>query len=165
MQAAKGGRDLVRLLKVRQLFTLSKQSSQLFRPRQLEGNTSPSVSPWLPSAFYRHVGGAASPGLDHTFANFQEKVDPFSLVADELNAVAVRLREMVTAEVPVLALAAEYFFKLGVEGKRFRPMVPSLCATKLCLCCARGVRCIESCFFSSHLELDLIASESNPLSC
>lgn len=26
-------------------------------------------------------------------------MDPFSLVADELNAVAVRLREMVTAEV------------------------------------------------------------------
>jgi hypothetical protein len=68
-------------------------------------------------------------------------------------------------QVPVLALAAEYFFKLGVEGKRFRPMVPSLCATKLCLCCARGVRFIESCFFSSHLELNLIASESNPLFC
>ncbi|CAI8609328.1 unnamed protein product [Vicia faba] len=29
-------------------------------------------------------------------------------------------------EVPKLALAAEYFFKMGVEGKRFRPTVASL---------------------------------------
>lgn len=29
-------------------------------------------------------------------------------------------------QVPVLALAAEYFFKLGVEGKRFRPTVLTL---------------------------------------
>lgn len=36
---------------------------------------------------------------DNEFLLLQEKVDPFSLVADELNAVAVRLREMVTAEV------------------------------------------------------------------
>lgn len=36
---------------------------------------------------------------DIEFLLLQEKVDPFSLVADELNAVAVRLREMVTAEV------------------------------------------------------------------
>ncbi|KAK3032357.1 hypothetical protein RJ639_035408, partial [Escallonia herrerae] len=52
---------------------------------------------------------------------FQEQVDPFSLVADELAILANRLRSMVVAEVPKLASAAEYFFKMGVEGKRFRP--------------------------------------------
>lgn len=36
---------------------------------------------------------------DIEFLLLQEKVDPFSLVADELNVVAVRLRKMVTAEV------------------------------------------------------------------
>nr|WET55170.1 geranyl diphosphate synthase [Elsholtzia strobilifera] len=38
---------------------------------------------------------------------------------------------MVVAEVPKLASAAEYFFKLGVEGKRFRPTVLLLMATVL----------------------------------
>ncbi|MBA0840314.1 hypothetical protein Goarm_002904, partial [Gossypium armourianum] len=53
----------------------------------------------------------------------QEQLDPFSLVSDELSLVANRLRAMVIAEVPKLASAAEYFFRLGVEGKRFRPTV------------------------------------------
>ncbi|CAN0911416.1 Solanesyl diphosphate synthase 3, chloroplastic/mitochondrial [Linum grandiflorum] len=38
---------------------------------------------------------------------------------------------MVVAEVPKLASAAEYFFKFGVEGKRFRPTVLLLMATAL----------------------------------
>ncbi|XVE88435.1 hypothetical protein DITRI_Ditri19aG0069600 [Diplodiscus trichospermus] len=61
----------------------------------------------------------------------EEQLDPFSLVADELSLVAQRLRAMVVAEVPKLASAAEYFFKLGVEGKRFRPTVLLLMATAL----------------------------------
>ncbi|KAI4365215.1 hypothetical protein MLD38_021221 [Melastoma candidum] len=61
----------------------------------------------------------------------QEHLDPFSLVADELLLVGHRLRDMVIAEVPKLASAAEYFFKLGVEGKRFRPTVLLLMATAL----------------------------------
>lgn len=61
----------------------------------------------------------------------EEQLDPFSLVADELSLLANRLREMVVAEVPKLASAAEYFFKLGVEGKRFRPTVLLLMATAL----------------------------------
>ncbi|KAG6416632.1 hypothetical protein SASPL_124065 [Salvia splendens] len=61
----------------------------------------------------------------------EEQVDPFSLVADELSILADRLRSMVVAEVPKLASAAEYFFKLGVEGKRFRPTVLLLMATAL----------------------------------
>ncbi|PPR87110.1 hypothetical protein GOBAR_AA33578 [Gossypium barbadense] len=52
-----------------------------------------------------------------------EQVDPFSLVANELSLIATRLRSMVAAEVPNLASAAEYFFKIGAEGKRFRPTV------------------------------------------
>ncbi|XP_042520432.1 solanesyl diphosphate synthase 3, chloroplastic/mitochondrial isoform X2 [Macadamia integrifolia] len=59
------------------------------------------------------------------------EMDPFSLVADELSILANGLREMVVAEVPRLASAAEYFFKMGVEGKRFRPTVLLLMATAL----------------------------------
>ncbi|GMY37984.1 solanesyl diphosphate synthase 3, chloroplastic/mitochondrial isoform X2 [Fagus crenata] len=61
----------------------------------------------------------------------EEQHDPFSLVADELSILANRLRSMVVAEVPKLASAAEYFFKLGVEGKRFRPTVLLLMATAM----------------------------------
>ncbi|XP_038970494.1 LOW QUALITY PROTEIN: solanesyl-diphosphate synthase 1, mitochondrial [Phoenix dactylifera] len=61
----------------------------------------------------------------------EEPLDPFSLVADELSIVANRLRAMVVAEVPKLASAAEYFFKMGVEGKRFRPTVLLLMASAL----------------------------------
>nr|ACC77966.1 geranyl pyrophosphate synthase [Catharanthus roseus]AHA82035.1 geranyl pyrophosphate synthase [Catharanthus roseus] len=61
----------------------------------------------------------------------EEPLDPFSLVADELSILANRLRSMVVAEVPKLASAAEYFFKLGVEGKRFRPTVLLLMATAI----------------------------------
>nr|AYA62519.1 geranyl pyrophosphate synthase [Atractylodes lancea] len=64
-------------------------------------------------------------------SSVEDQVDPFSLVADELSVVADRLRSMVVAEVPKLASAAEYFFKMGVEGKRFRPTVILLMATAL----------------------------------
>ncbi|XP_024535909.1 solanesyl-diphosphate synthase 1, mitochondrial [Selaginella moellendorffii] len=59
------------------------------------------------------------------------KVDPFGLVAEEMAQLGRRLRDMVAAEVPKLASAAEYFFKLGVEGKRFRPMVLLLMSSSL----------------------------------
>ncbi|XP_075523253.1 solanesyl diphosphate synthase 3, chloroplastic/mitochondrial-like isoform X2 [Primulina tabacum] len=61
----------------------------------------------------------------------EEQLDPFSLVADELSILANSLRSMVIAKVPKLASAAEYFFKMGVEGKRFRPTVLLLMATAL----------------------------------
>ncbi|KAI3918027.1 hypothetical protein MKW92_053779 [Papaver armeniacum] len=60
-----------------------------------------------------------------------DKMDPFSLVADELSLISNRLREMVVSEVPKLASAAEYFFKIGVEGKRFRPTVLLLMGSAL----------------------------------
>ncbi|KAG5550187.1 hypothetical protein RHGRI_015220 [Rhododendron griersonianum] len=61
----------------------------------------------------------------------EDQLDPFLLVEHELSILTNRLRSMVVAEVPKLASAAEYFFKLGVEGKRFRPMVLLLMATAL----------------------------------
>ncbi|XP_047156825.1 solanesyl diphosphate synthase 3, chloroplastic/mitochondrial [Vigna umbellata] len=61
----------------------------------------------------------------------EDEHDPFSLVADELSLLGNKLRAMVAAEVPKLASAAEYFFKMGVEGKRFRPTVLLLMATAL----------------------------------
>ncbi|KAH9328382.1 hypothetical protein KI387_000490, partial [Taxus chinensis] len=61
----------------------------------------------------------------------EEQVDPFTLVADELGVLANRLRLMVVTEIPKLATAAEYFFKMGVEGKRFRPTVLLLMASSL----------------------------------
>ncbi|MCL7032030.1 hypothetical protein MKW94_019924 [Papaver nudicaule] len=62
----------------------------------------------------------------------EEHVDPFFLVADELSLVGNRLRDMVVAqEVPKLALAAEYFFEMGVQGKRFRPTILLLMASAL----------------------------------
>ncbi|XP_010549511.1 PREDICTED: solanesyl diphosphate synthase 3, chloroplastic/mitochondrial-like isoform X2 [Tarenaya hassleriana] len=61
----------------------------------------------------------------------EEELDPFLLVADELSLLGNKLRAMVVAEVPMLASAAEYFFKMGVEGKRFRPTVLLLMATAL----------------------------------
>ncbi|PNX93680.1 geranylgeranyl pyrophosphate synthase [Trifolium pratense] len=57
----------------------------------------------------------------HSSSLVEDELDPFSLVADELSHIGNKLREMVVAEVPKLASAAEYFFKMGVEGKRFRP--------------------------------------------
>jgi geranyl diphosphate synthase len=56
----------------------------------------------------------------------EEELDPFSLVADELSLLSNKLREMVLAEVPKLASAAEYFFKRGVQGKQFRSTVMTI---------------------------------------
>ncbi|TVU07529.1 hypothetical protein EJB05_40887, partial [Eragrostis curvula] len=78
------------------------------------------TSRWLHDAQYRD--GASRP---------EERQDPFELVADELSLLANRLRSMVAAEVPKLASAAEYFFKVGAEGKRFRPTVLLLMASAL----------------------------------
>ncbi|KAI3851517.1 hypothetical protein MKW92_008357 [Papaver armeniacum] len=61
----------------------------------------------------------------------EEQLDPFTLVADDLLVVASRLRSMVGAEVPKLASAAEYFFKMGAEGKKFRPTIILLMASAL----------------------------------
>ncbi|KAL1290154.1 hypothetical protein HN51_058546 [Arachis hypogaea] len=61
----------------------------------------------------------------------EDELDPFSMVADELSLVANNLRAMVVAEVPKLASSAEYFFRMGVEGKRFRPTVLLLMSTAL----------------------------------
>ncbi|XP_066370091.1 solanesyl-diphosphate synthase 1, mitochondrial-like isoform X2 [Miscanthus floridulus] len=80
-------------------------------------------SRWLHDAQYQVRQDGAS--------RAQEQQDPFELVADELSLLANRLRSMVAAEVPKLASAAEYFFKVGAEGKRFRPTVLLLMASAL----------------------------------
>ena len=59
------------------------------------------------------------------------RVDPFSLVKDELGAISERMRRAVTSEVPALKTAAEYFFRTGSEGKRVRPTVLLLMASAL----------------------------------
>ncbi|MCL7022652.1 hypothetical protein MKW94_020495 [Papaver nudicaule] len=64
-------------------------------------------------------------------SSVEEQLDPSSLVADEVSLIGNRLREMVVSEVPKLALAAEYFFKMGLEGKRFRPTILMLMASAL----------------------------------
>ncbi|XP_068321088.1 solanesyl diphosphate synthase 3, chloroplastic/mitochondrial-like isoform X1 [Pyrus communis] len=85
------------------------------------------ISWGLPLVFYgsRHQ-------IHHQSSSMvEEPLDPFSLVSDELSIIANRLRAMVVAEVPKLASAAEHFFKMGVEGKRFRPTVLLLMSTAL----------------------------------
>ncbi|XVF40082.1 hypothetical protein PTKIN_Ptkin01aG0083400 [Pterospermum kingtungense] len=64
-------------------------------------------------------------------ASLQEKVDPYSLVADEISLVSKRLRSSSVAKVPELTSAAGYFFKEGVEGKRTCSMVLLLMATAM----------------------------------
>ncbi|KAL0912168.1 hypothetical protein M5K25_018125 [Dendrobium thyrsiflorum] len=83
----------------------------------------------------------------------EEPLDPFSLVSDELSVIANRLRSMVVAEVPKLAQAAEYFFKIGVEGKRFRPTVLLLMAKALCMPISQPT--VDGVFSSLKKELDV----------
>ena len=58
-------------------------------------------------------------------------LDPFALVHTELESVSERLRRSVFTEIPALSTAAEYFFKLGAEGKRLRPTMLLLMASAL----------------------------------
>mmetsp|Transcript_16159 Transcript_16159/g.48417 ORF Transcript_16159/g.48417 Transcript_16159/m.48417 type:complete len:467 (-) Transcript_16159:4920-6320(-) len=59
------------------------------------------------------------------------RVDPFGLVAEELKSVSERLRRTILTDIPILSTAAEYFFKLGSEGKRLRPTILLLMASSL----------------------------------
>eukprot|EP00850_Spirogloea_muscicola_P015708 SM000123S25820 [mRNA] locus=s123:21392:24280:+ [translate_table: standard] len=58
-----------------------------------------------------------------------QQLNPFALVEEELAMLAKRMRTMVSSEVPKLATAAEYFFGLNAQGKRFRPAVLLLMAS------------------------------------
>jgi geranyl diphosphate synthase len=60
-----------------------------------------------------------------------DKLDPFSLVEQEVQIVSERLRHSVVSSVPALRTAAEYFFRPGVEGKRLRPTLAMLMASAL----------------------------------
>lgn len=61
------------------------------------------------------------------------KLDPFALVAEELESVSERLRRTILTEIPVLSSAAEYFFKVldsclaaGCNGLSARPTAAML---------------------------------------
>ncbi|OAE19850.1 hypothetical protein AXG93_1130s1030 [Marchantia polymorpha subsp. ruderalis] len=103
-------------------------------PGRNEGQTKQLKRIYTSSSGY-HAAPPPCPdlSLEVDLIGFQDqgKLDPFALVADELTLLGQRLRDMVTAEVPKLAEAAEYFFKHGVEGKRFRPMVLLLMASSM----------------------------------
>ncbi|KAH0985339.1 hypothetical protein GBA52_012516 [Prunus armeniaca] len=110
---------LSRRMDAHQLFVSSIYSQSLSESTQKILGCRDFFSWGLPPVFhgYRHQ-------IHHQSSSIvEEPLDPFSLVSDELSLIADRLRDMVVAEVPKLASAAEYFFKIGVEGKRFRPTV------------------------------------------
>ncbi|CAI5478726.1 unnamed protein product [Closterium sp. Yama58-4] len=76
---------------------------------------------------------AAATDGSQAVSKFEEvgPVDPFSLVADELAGLADKMRAMILSEIPKLATAADYFFRVGATGKRFRPTVILLMASSL----------------------------------
>ncbi|CAI7876312.1 unnamed protein product [Closterium sp. NIES-53] len=76
---------------------------------------------------------AAATDGSQAVSKFEEvgPVDPFSLVADELKGLADKMRAMILSEIPKLATAADYFFRVGATGKRFRPTVILLMASSL----------------------------------
>lgn len=118
---------LSRRMDAHQLFVSSIYSQSLSESTQKILGCRDFFSWGLPPVFhgYRHQ-------IHHQSSSIvEEPLDPFSLVSDELSLIADRLRDMVVAEVPKLASAAEYFFKIGVEGKRFRPTVLLLMSTAL----------------------------------
>ncbi|KAK9014895.1 hypothetical protein V6N11_006033 [Hibiscus sabdariffa] len=82
--------------------------------------------------------------------NPKEKVDPFSLVADEISLVSNRLRSSTVAEIPKLTSAAGYFFREGVEGKRTCSMVLLLMAKAMD-------------FFASKADNTSLQAQSNNL--
>eukprot|EP00898_Chlorokybus_atmophyticus_P001102 jgi/Chlat1/1993/Chrsp158S02295 len=93
----------------------------------------PSVSSWPPQQSPRrsfHHSASTAAGQPQPTAA-EPEVDPFALVADELRSVSERMRKMVITEVPALEAAADYFFKMGAQGKRFRPTILLLMASAL----------------------------------
>uniref|UniRef100_A0A0D9X6B2 Uncharacterized protein n=1 Tax=Leersia perrieri TaxID=77586 RepID=A0A0D9X6B2_9ORYZ len=61
----------------------------------------------------------------------KELLDPLALIKDEVSEISNRMRSMVIAEIPELTLAAGYFFRAGVEGKRTCPTVLLLMASAI----------------------------------
>ncbi|CAM6038140.1 unnamed protein product [Sphagnum compactum] len=145
MGAGRGVRVYSLLKKVCLDRVVSKQVNHwCIVPLREEKRFSSSSATSICMSSYPRRGFAAFPdsslGVDYLNGHSQEKVDPLSLVGDELALLANRLRSMVSAEVPRLAEASEYFFKLGVEGKRFRPMVLLLMASSFSIALpAQGV--------------------------
>ncbi|CAI5500892.1 unnamed protein product [Closterium sp. Naga37s-1] len=96
----------------------------------------PPPPPSLPRALQQLVGAyhsAAATDGSQAVGKFEDvgPVDPFSLVADELTGLADKMRAMILSEIPKLATAADYFFRVSATGKRFRPTVILLMASSL----------------------------------
>ncbi|CAM9000820.1 unnamed protein product [Rhodiola kirilowii] len=137
----------------RGIFQLSRyafaRGTSSSRPRLLPSSHAAVPLPKVLSFSHLYDGDLTySYGLRHQHHNSrqlaEERLDPFSLVADELSVLANRLRDMVVAEVPNLASAAEYFFKFGIEGKRFRPTILLLMATALNVPMPKSVRAVQA---------------------
>ncbi|KAL9235824.1 hypothetical protein vseg_010558 [Gypsophila vaccaria] len=78
-----------------------------------------------------HVFSRETRHIHHiaTSTSVEYPSDPFSLVSNELSLLAGRMQSMLASEFPKLASGAEYFFKMGVTGKHFRPTALLLMAT------------------------------------
>ncbi len=61
----------------------------------------------------------------------ERRVDPFSVVQQEVEVVSERLRHSVSTGIPKLKAAADYFFRRGIEGKRLRPTLIMLMSSAL----------------------------------
>lgn len=59
------------------------------------------------------------------------KLDPFSIVQQEIESITERIRRSVLIGIPALENAAGYFFNKRGEGKRFRPTMLMLMASSL----------------------------------
>lgn len=105
--------------------------------------SSRSLKPWKYSL--RYFSGY------HNLASQEKELDPFALVAEDLDVVTQRIRDYVINEVPILSNAADYFFRAGVEGKRLRPTVLLLMASALSVVVPPGV--VASAAFVDSLRL------------
>lgn len=81
----------------------------------------------------RFLTAAVPQGFIQTWAEVgqERRVDPFSVVHQEVEVVSERLRHSVSTGIPKLKAAADYFFRRGIEGKRLRPTLIMLMSSAL----------------------------------
>jgi len=82
----------------------------------------------LPVGGRTHYSSAISVPVS---ADEEKKMDPFTLVQDDLHNISEKMLDSIKNEVPMLSSAAEYFFRMGVRGKRMRAAVVLLLAETL----------------------------------
>ncbi|KAG2452545.1 hypothetical protein HYH02_002782 [Chlamydomonas schloesseri] len=85
-----------------------------------------------PAVHRLFLTAAVPQGYIQTWAEVHDRrVEPFSVVQQEVDVVSERLRHSVTTGIPALKTAAEYFFRRGIEGKRLRPTLALLMSSAL----------------------------------